>query len=92
MSWDVATAMVRLANEVKTVAVKSGKEEGIKKSLGPLRCQEQGRRKRNENKTSSLDFWKNSGTDGESGQHHSQHIMVSESIIFSNGFKYIRLS
>lgn len=70
MSWDVASAMVRLANEVKTVAVKSGKEGGIQKSLGPLRCQEQGRRNRNENKTSSLDFWKNSG------QHHSQHIMV----------------
>ena len=76
MSWDVASAMVRLANEVKTVAVKSGKEGGIQKSLGPLRCQEQGRRNRNENKTSSRDFWKNSGTDGESGQHHSQHIMV----------------
>lgn len=45
VSWDVA-AMVRLANEVKTVAVKEVERKKGKKKLGTLRCQEQRRRKR----------------------------------------------
>ena len=32
MSWDVASAMVRLANKVKTVAVRSGEKEEFKKA------------------------------------------------------------
>lgn len=98
VSWDAATAMVRLAKEVETgVAVKkNGKEGGILKKLGNIltRCQDQGRRRKNKKR---LLPWISgrmvvlvAGVDST-----TLHTTVSESqwvglVWFSMGFKYLR--